>query len=170
MKNMYRKQVQLMKIFYWAAIFINFMFVSYIWHDKLTGDYPRLILKERLPDSLDPNQIRLTTYGLYQSDNSIQAIVKYGDTEDTIYHEYGHYIYFKKLTRSERKEWDTVYCPMMDDYPAYMPDEQCSEKFAEAFKYYIKTKGKYQEYIEMYFTSPELYKYIETAYKKWISS
>lgn len=76
----------------------------------------------------------------YPHQNNIIVSLADDDFENTVLHEYGHYIY-KVLDRKDREYWDNELCNISRKIESYKDSELCNEWFAIQFAIY--TQGSY---------------------------
>lgn len=110
------------------------------------------------------NYIRMTNNINIGLDNHL-------DTYNTIFHEYSHYIYFRKLSRNEIKEWENI-CHKYT-MPSYeylfdgMTNKRCEEMFAINMAYYLEFINHDKMYLTIWENKTEWFDFIERMYIKY---
>jgi len=106
--------------------------------DSVNG-YPTISLhKDReILETLNTT-VLLGTVGTYRgSINHITISLQSSNTTQTLYHEYGHYIYDKLLNSSMRAYWVDVCCNKEYVFEGYKMSLTCKEQFTRSFTDYL---------------------------------
>lgn len=128
-----KTQVKILRSLVYLYIFVVVGMLVWIIHLSLVKDAPTFELKREITSCFGLEKEGYSTNGDYDSWNHIRLSLSSADALETIYHEYGHYIYSKKMTKEERKEWDLEYCTKIEDIEMYRSSNQCTEKWAREF-------------------------------------
>lgn len=113
-------------------------------------------MKSNITTPIDFMHNQQNAYGMYSPGHNIMfislGINKSGfyDCEDrlsTVYHEYAHYIWYKKMTGAERAEWRDIYNQfnISERYTldSYNESEYVKETWAFSFAIYLTYKKFY---------------------------
>lgn len=87
------------------------------------------------------------TIGLYHPQNTIDVSIKAGNIGQTLVHEYGHYLYYKILSKEDRDYFDNDLCVN------YFSGYRCEEQFAELFARNIIYNLDGDDEINIYFNN-----------------
>ena len=124
--NDYVKKHEL-TVYKWFTFILLIMMIGSscyeIYKVTLYSGKPQIALYKEVLWTNDTTQ----TIGLYHHENHIDVSIQSGDIGKTFVHEYGHYLYYKVLTKEERRYFDEELCP--EYYDGY----KCEEQFAELF-------------------------------------
>jgi hypothetical protein len=133
------------------------MFALFLFLNVWNSDSPRMIIvKSNITTPIEFIHNQENAYGMYSPGHNIMfislGINKSGlyDCEDrlsTVYHEYAHNIWYKKMTILERMEWGDIYAELnlskryiLDDYEE---SEYVRETWAFSFADYLTYKKFY---------------------------
>lgn len=154
----YKKQVRLLKIQIMIISLCSIFASGIVLYSMFLAPPSFELVKSIGVDESGDNDV----YGLYSMNNKIKVVVDSDNTLETIYHEYAHFIYHKKMSKEDRKIWDNQLCNIVSNYTQYSIKDQCTEKFAILFSNYVILDTEHN-----YF-SPEINVFLEEMYIKHI--
>ena len=132
-----------------VLICVMFMFAGFVWGIRLSHMQPTIEFKKGLLNY--DEKIGLMQMGGYSpKKNYIVVSLSSDDLENTILHEYGHYIY-EVMDKKDREYWDNELCNKSKKIFSYKESQLCNEWFAIQFASYLQ--GNYnipeKEFMEM---------------------
>jgi len=132
-----------------VSICVMFMFAGFVWGIRLSHMQPTIEFKKGLLDY--DEEFGLMQMGGYSpKKNYIVVSLSSDDLENTILHEYGHYIY-EVMDKKDREYWDNELCNKSKKIFSYKESQLCNEWFAIQFASYLQ--GNYnipeKEFMEM---------------------
>lgn len=88
----------------------------------------------------------------------------------TFIHEYAHWIYLKRLNKTEKRDWDDKLCNKT--YPAYdalydSEREKCSEHFAISMSQYVLQEGWHYKMLRDMNHTQDVFYYVADVYEKY---
>lgn len=160
------EQEKLNKMILAAYIIISITTTSMLIYYRFIDDRPRIEIKQNIIDEETAAKNNITTFGLYTGTEIILSMES-DEMLENIYHEYGHYLYYKKLSSKEKKQWNTEFCQQIDRLEYYDDEDQCIEKFAKNFAMFMQRKS-YRYAYDRNWDSFEIFNYTKTLYFKYI--
>ena len=138
----------------WKTIFIievcfMFMFAGFVWGIRLSHMQPTIEFKKGLLDY--DEEMGLMQMGSYSPKrNNIVISLSSDAFENTVLHEYGHYIY-ELMDKKDRDNWNNELCNKSKKIFSYKDSQLCNEWFAIQFATYLQ--GNYdipeREFMDM---------------------
>ncbi len=157
-KKQLKKQIQVLSLEVMVMSLCCIAISLYVLYGMLLGQPTIKLNKEPGQDG------EYMVVGHFSFDNKINLWANPDYALSTVYHEYGHYIYFKKMSSNERKEWVKEYCGLIDDLDR--PGNQCEEKFAVLFSGFMQNEA-YSNKSRWYYDD-KIRVFIDKAYQKYI--
>ena len=119
-----------------ALLCVMWLFAGFVWGIRLSHMQPTIELKKGLLEY--DEEIGLMQMGGYlPRKNHIIVSLSSDDFENTLLHEYGHYIY-EAMEDEDRDYWDNELCNKSKKLESYKDSELCNEWFAIQFAIYIQ--------------------------------
>lgn len=126
---------------------------SIIIESFVTKSLPRVEVKDMLGNSGE-----IYSSGKYEKGfNKITIYSWDRESDNTLIHEYGHYIYEKLMTKKEKEYFNENICNDIE-IKGYEEDEICSEQFARQF----------QEMVSRYGYTESEYDYVNKMYSRYV--
>lgn len=113
-----------------------FMFAGFVWGIRLSHMQPTIEFKKGVLDYDDAiGLMQLGSY--YPNRNHIVVSLSSNDVENTVLHEYGHYIY-ESMDKKDRNYWNNELCNTSKKIFGYKDSQLCNEWFAIQFASYLQ--------------------------------
>jgi len=119
-------------------LFLACGFVWGILFNCWMSDSPTIELRKGILYEKEVDNIGFLVIGNYNPDrNHIKISLSSKDIQNTLIHEYGHYIY-EVLNKKDRDYWDNELCNKSKKIYSYKDSQLCNEWFAIQFASYIQ--------------------------------
>lgn len=133
------KLIKLTNVFY-LGIIVS-MFILFV---PANDDFPTYSLQQGKIFTKNIGDEQFPTHGNYNyltNHINIDITSPLIEVEEIFYHEYAHWLWYKKLSSIERNYWYKNICNEDLELPGYTKEETCKEWFAIIFAGYLMEEG-----------------------------